>query len=151
MHLKERLSAYFLKTRESRLEYSQHDSTGGTSWFTRNVLGRGLRYLLGFVSIPMALVTLYGPDDIATLLMAIFGKDPFTWRKLDPTNRLIYVIASIIPVIPSTVLVDPLMLARETIEDLIYAKSVGQAADMRSLKQALQLLWSLRKTTSRRK
>ncbi len=144
------LTQMLLRSRTNRLSYNTQEKRR-LPWIMTTIVGRIIRYIIGIVSVPMVAFGLpYGPDDIVTLIMAIIGMDPFTAYKLDPTNRLLYAAAALVPVAPSTILIDPFMLLRETVEDAAYAKSIGKPINWAKLSTALITLWTIRTTNKKR-
>ncbi len=70
--------------------------------------------------------TIYGPGDIITGISAGFGRDILTGDQLDVVDRFLYLGASLIPGVPTTIIVDLARLIRRNIEDAIYAKKKNQ-------------------------
>lgn len=123
------------------MDNKSQDLPAKPSWIRRNVVGRGLRYIIGGISLPPSLATVYNVDDVVTLIMALIGNDPFTKDKLLSSDRLVYVFAALIPFLPSTILMDPLILVKESILEIISAKKSGQELSNDTVKKILKAVW----------
>lgn len=110
-----------LESRMSRLEVEQRNNSKNK--IQRTFSKTTGRWVLkpAIEAIPLPITFGYGPGDLVTLISAFKGQDILTGDELDSIDRAVYLGASIIPVVPSTLLIIPINLLRNGLEEMAFA------------------------------
>lgn len=110
--------AAILASRDSRLTIdAQNQQVGPVKRFMRSKVGWIVRS--GIQALPSP--WLYGPGDVVTGISAASGKDILTGERLDPIDRALFGVATVIPGVPATILVGPMRAVRRGIENATHS------------------------------
>lgn len=110
-------------SRQSRLETEARNKRKNVfQKFFSTLLGRfALKPFIEMLPSPVG----YGPGDLITGMSAVSGKDVLTGDHLDKVDRALYAIVTVIPFVPSIVLVLPIRILRQGIEEVFYSGKKG--------------------------
>lgn len=115
-----------MRSRESRLRMEEENKKRN---FVQRYLSKGvgkwvIKPLIEAIPSPAG----YGPGDVITAIGAVRGKDALSGEKLDRVDRVIYGVASVIPGVPATYLVEPTRFLRRHLEDAVYSYKENNAS-----------------------
>lgn len=91
------------------------------TFLRRGVVGFAARTVFEAIPTPIG----YGPGDLITGISALRGRDILTGDRMDILDRILYGVATAVPVLPGTVLVVPAKFIRRKVEDAYLAYKSG--------------------------
>lgn len=110
-----------LKSRETRLAFEEANKKRG--FFRRMIRSRAGKWVVKPIIEMIPSPVGYGPGDIITGIGALTGKDFLSGEDLDLVDRILYGVATGIPYVPSTVIVEPARFVRKQIEETVHKRS----------------------------
>lgn len=119
MEMPPTVSDVIRKSRESRLRAERE---GGPKNAVQKFFDEGARGWMvrsGVEIVP-------GVGDVINGYGAAMGTDILTGRKLDAVDRVIYAVATAIPLVPGTLIADPVRAIRVAVEDWYEDKQTGE-------------------------